>query len=211
MSANKAGRKDNETRAKARDSRSVGEQARSFRAGAIGGGPGTGGEGQSERVPRQRRGGAARSTDSLESPNTDLVPLSDPALGAPAPSPDIPLSHYKGTALKNIGRDPSGRVIPHKRSEVTARKVAIWVAGGYNKNDISVFLNVRPGLVEQCYGIELNHGADRVGMQMTQHIVARAKKSDRMAMFYAKARMGWREGDTATPTDVSPLNIHLHL
>jgi hypothetical protein len=48
-------------------------------------------------------------------------------------------------------------------------------------------------------------------MQMTQHIVARAKKSDRMAMFYAKARMGWREGDTATPTDVSPLNIHLHL
>lgn len=129
---------------------------------------------------------------------------------APTDLDKLSLSHYRGTALKNVGRDARGRVIPHKRSEIVARKVAAWAAGGYNKNDIAVLLNIRPGLVEECYGRELNHGERMVGMELTDHIVKRAKKSDRMAIFYAKSRMGWRDGD-GKPEDTGILDIHIHL
>lgn len=139
----------------------------------------------------------------------DIPTLPAPVPPAPVPAGDPPLEHYKGTALKNIGRDKNGKVIPHKRSEITAKKVSIWVAAGYNVNDIAVFLNIRPGLVKECYGREINHGEQLVGMDMSNHIVARAKKSDRMAIFYAKARMGWRDGDTKAP-ETGLLNIHIH-
>jgi len=122
---------------------------------------------------------------------------------------DIPLQHYKGTALMHVGRDAAGKVIPHHRSEVTARKVAVWIAGGAVVNDIAVRLNIRPGLVKQCYGRELEFGQGQVNMDMAGSIIKRAKKSDRMAIFYAKARMGWRDGEQAA-TDVPLLNIHIH-
>lgn len=207
MSANKAAAKDNETGAGKRASASLPRKRMQED-------PRKGGKGQSARVPRQGAGGFAPSTGSLlPAPSgkapalPSQVPPRDPELLSDGA---YPTTHYKGTALKNIGRYPDGKVIPHKRSAVTAKKVAIWVAGGYNKNDIAVLLNIRPGLVERHYGVELHHGGDVVGMRMTEHIVRRAKKSDRMAMFYAKARMGWREGDSATPVDVSPLQIHIH-
>ena len=161
-----------------------------------------GGGAKEKRVPSKARGSFDLSTDA---PDLNPAPLME------RQDADPPISHYKGTSLMNIGRYPNGKVIPHKRSEPTARKVAVWVSGGYNKNDVAVFLNIRPGLVEQCYGLELRHGAERVGMKMTEHIVARAKKSDVMAKFFAKSRMGWRDGETAAPLDVSPLSIHLHL
>lgn len=180
--------------------------------------------GQAKRVPAQGAGASAQSM----TPNHPISPaqagssfLSDTtpdfpgSPGAEVLPPDdgsgdnIPLSHYKGVALANVGRDRHGRVIPHKRSEVTARKVALWVAGGATPNDIAVRLNIRPGLVKECYGLELEYGQGQVNMDMAGSIIKRAKKSDRLAVFYAKARMGWRDGDSAA-LDVPMLNIHIH-
>lgn len=101
-------------------------------------------------------------------------------------------------------------MIPHRRSENVAQQIREWVAGGYDLNAISVRLNIRPGLIKEHYSVELAMGADHVGMDMTSHILSRAKQSDRMAVFFAKAKMGWRDGD-GKPQDVSVLDIHIHL
>lgn len=153
--------------------------------------PRIGGEGQRTRVPPARA----------------VMPHSgdDADVGEAV----IPLSHYKGTSLKNIGRDKNGRVIPHKRSEKTAVKVRMWAAGGYSENDIAIMLNIRPGLVRECYGKELNHGKDMVGMDLTAHAYKRAKQNDNMLRFVLKARHDWRDGESR-PTEVGLLNIHIH-
>lgn len=178
------------------------------------------GEGQSSRVPSAGAGGL-HSGDEPQmrecapplSENLPYDPVSDlpPSVSSSEVETVEPeLSHYKGLALKNVGRDSRGRVIPHKRSEQTAQQVAIWVAGGYDLNAIAVRMNIRPGLVKECYGRELATGADQVGMEVTEHIVARTKKSDRMAIFFAKAKMGWRDGESK-PLDTGVLNIHIHV
>jgi len=138
-------------------------------------------------------------------PDTDLP---DP----PQVPEGAPLSHYKGTSLKNVGRDlKTGKSIPHKRSELVAAKIAKWVAGGYTINDIAVHLNIRPGLIRQEYGREINHGAEVVGMEMTESIVDRAKKSDALAIFYARARMGWKgDGEASSPSlPLAPVNVQV--
>lgn len=145
---------------------------------------------------------------------TPLSPENQPHVPASVSSTEVEtvepeLSHYKGIALKNVGRDAKGHVIPHKRSEQTAEQVAIWAAGGYDLNAIAVRMNIRPGLVKECYGKELALGSELVGMEVTEHIVARVKKSDRMAIFYAKAKMGWRDGESK-PLETGVLNIHIH-
>lgn len=155
------------------------------------GGPANRGEGQSERVPRQ---GAGVHPSGDDPTGYEVLP---------------PLSHYKGTSLANIGRDKNGRVIPHKRSEKTALQVARWATGGYTKNDIAIALNIRPGLVEECYGKELRHGKDFVGMDMTAHVIKRAKHNDNMARFVLKSQFGWRDGESK-PLDTGLLNIHIH-
>jgi len=160
--------------------------------------------GQSARVPDK---GEGMPTFGDDPQITTLLPPSVPLL--PLPSEGAPLSHYKGTALRFIGRDSRGRVLPHKYSSKTAKHIAIWIAGGYNVNDICVALNIRPGLLRELYGKEINHGLEMVGMDVTTHIVDRVKKSDRMAIFFAKSRMGWRDGDSQ-PIDTGVLAIHIH-
>lgn len=151
--------------------------------------------GQSARVPPQVAG-------ERLSGDTPQVPSNPPALS------DEP-TDYKGISLAKIGYDASGKVIPHKRSEKIARQIKTWVAGGYDFNAICIALNLRPGLVKRHYTTEIQMGLDLIGMEMTSHIVARAKKSDRMAIFFAKARMGWRDGESAK-VDTGVLNIHMH-
>jgi len=109
-----------------------------------------------------------------------------------------------------VGRDAGGKVIPHIRSEKIAQQIREWVAGGYDLNAIAVRINVRPGLIREHYAVELAMGSEHVGMDMTSHILKRAKESDRMAVFFAKAKMGWRDGD-AKPLDTGLLDIHIHL
>lgn len=164
--------------------------------------------GAKARGSHQRRSGESSSGDDP----SDMVipPSSDPeASSVPIPAPAAPLTDYKGTSLKLVGRDRAGKVIPHKRSEKTARQVAAFVMAGYTKNDVAIALNIRPGLVEECYGKELRHGKDMVGMNLATHIVNRAKQSDRMAIFLAKSQYNYRDGDSK-PTDTGLLNIHIH-
>lgn len=120
------------------------------------------------------------------------------------------LTQYKGVSLVNVGRDTrTGKVIPHHRTEKLAAQIKIWVAGGANVNDIAIRINVRPGLIKQHYGKELATGEAEIHQDVHEHLLTRVKKSDRVAIFYAKARMGYRDGD-AKPTDTGILNIHIH-
>lgn len=141
-------------------------------------------------------------------PSHDSLPATLNAL--PLPDEDASLTEYKGTSLRNIGLDKKGQVIQYVRSTKIARQVAVWVAGGYSANDICIRLNMRPGKLKELYGQEIAHGLEMVGMEMTSHIVSRAKKSDRMAVFFAKARMGWRDGDSKPLDTGGLLNVHIH-
>lgn len=170
--------------------------------------PANRGEGQSARVPSALAGVRHSGDDPQDSRIIDLQPTSTtltPIDGTPEE-----LSHYKGVSLKNVGRDVRGRVIPHKRQEKLAKQIMVWVAGGFNVNDIAIRINVRPGLIKQNYGKELATGETEVHMDVHNHLLTRVKKSDRMAIFYAKARMGYRDGDTKA-VDTGVLNINIHL
>lgn len=128
----------------------------------------------------------------------------------PAPAEGASLSEYKGYSLKNIGLDVNGKTIPHKYSSKTAKQITLWVAGGADANAICVRLNMRPGKLKELYGKELAIGLDTFGMDLTTHLAGRAKKSDRVAIFMAKARLGWRDGDSK-PIDTGVLEINIHL
>lgn len=124
-------------------------------------------------------------------------------------SQDLPISHYKGVSLARVGRDSSGRVIQHKYSAHTAEQVALWVAGGYDANAICIMLNMRPGVLKELYGKEIQMGVEKIGMEFSSNLYRRAKKSDRLAIFFAKAKLGWRDGESAQ-NNQSLLNIHIH-
>lgn len=128
----------------------------------------------------------------------------------PLPAPNAPLSHYKGFSLKNVGRDSKGRVIPYRYSTKVARQISQWTLGGYDENAICVALNMRPGILKQLYGKELAVGSDLAGMDLTSHIMKRAKASDRMAIFVAKAKMGWRDGESRPLDTGGLLSITIH-
>lgn len=153
--------------------------------------------GQASRVPSA---GAVESSSGDEP--QELVSHSSPNYSQE-------LTSYKGIALKNIGKGRDGKIIPHKRSEKIAKQIVRWVAGGFNVNDMAVRLNVRPGHLRQHYYKELQTGETRVHMDVHDHLLQRVKKSDRMAVFYAKARMGYRDGDVK-PIDTGLLAIHIH-
>lgn len=114
------------------------------------------------------------------------------------PPPDLGAFSFpvsRGTAAL-AGRDDLGRAIPHVRNEATARVVSALVACGATDIDIAVHLDIRPGQLRASYAHELEHGAFPHSMQVAKAILDRAKLGDpRFALFWAKARMGWKEND----------------
>lgn len=180
--------------------------------------PRKGGGGQARRVPSTRAGvrhsGDKKISPVLMLPSPDspatLVPSNETPT-TPSESEDLlpELSHYKGVSLKNVGRDARGRVITHKRSEKLAKQIAVWVAGGADVNAIAIRVNIRPGLLKQEYEREISLGTENVHMDVHEHLLKRVKKSDRIAIFYAKAKMGYRDGESAQ-ANASFLAIHIH-
>lgn len=128
------------------------------------------------------------------------------------PPEDIPrLPDIKAASLVNVGKDPqTGKVIPHRRSEKIANIVKRHAIAGTDENTICLLLNIRPGQLRQHYGRELDTAIAETNADVAQAIVKQAKKGHPiLSRFYAKARMGWRDGEQST-VPVSPLNIHIH-
>ena len=148
----------------------------------------------------------------LADPEPDSLPSSSPDL-VPGPSEKESFTDAARTvSVKNAGLDPvTGKVIPHKPTSRVRALVSRMVATGLDENEIAVTLNIRPGQLRQHYGRELAYGKAEIDAAVGGAIINRAVKGDpRMAIFYAKAKMGWRDGDSK-PVDVSPLNLHIHL
>lgn len=132
---------------------------------------------------------------------------------------DMPPKHPPpGTVLRQpqlgnrLGRDINGKIIPHKRDERIAAQIVEWVAIGAGENEIAQFLQIRPGVLHKHYKYELSNGKFVNDMQVGNTILAMAKSgvNERMTLFYAKARMGWRESDSNDTNNVALLNIHIH-
>ena len=109
---------------------------------------------------------------------------------------DFSALKYDSGIKSAAGVDELGRTIPHVRNEATARIVSMLVACGARPIDIAIHLDIRPGQLNECYRHELEHGAFPHHMQVAKTILDRAKLGDpRFSLFYAKSRMGWKEGD----------------
>ena len=113
--------------------------------------------------------------------------------------------------MKDVGRDPAtGKVIPHERNERLAKQVGMYVAAGMTENDIAEMLNIRPGLLRECYGKELKHGLNQMVVDVATAMKQQAVNGDVAAgKFLLKARAGWKDGEGAAVA-VSPLAIHIH-
>lgn len=142
-----------------------------------------------------------------------------PGSSVPPPEPEVLPANSgsfadqtKSVSTRMAGIDPkTGKVIPHTPTPRVRALVKQWVATGADENEIAVLLNIRPGHLRQHYARELEIGKTEIDMAVGGAIISKAKKGDpRMAIFYAKARMGWRDGDSK-PLDVSPFNLHIHL
>lgn len=110
------------------------------------------------------------------------------------------------------GRDHTGKVIPHERSEAIAKQIADWVAIGAGENEIAMYLNIRLGVLRKCYKFELATGQFKNNMEVGTKILEMAKsgENERMTILWAKARMGWRESDKNDQNNDGILNIHIH-
>lgn len=104
-----------------------------------------------------------------------------------------------------------GRVIPHERDEAIAEQVATWVALGAGDNEIAGYLGIRIGQLRKHYKRELATGKFENDMAVGQTILQLAKLGvPQMSIFYAKARMGWRDNDKNDSNNEGLLNIHIH-
>lgn len=113
---------------------------------------------------------------------------------------------------RELGRDTSGKIIPHVRDQELADRIIDWVAIGAGENEIAQFLNMRLGVLRKNYAYELSNGKFVNDMAVGGTILNLAKsgQSERMTLLYAKARMGWRESDKNDSNNEALLNIHIH-
>jgi len=114
-------------------------------------------------------------------------------------------------SMKDVGKDPeTGKVIPHERNELLAKRVAFHVAAGMGPDEICEMLNIRPGQLKECYGNELKHGLNKANVSVAKAVYDSAIAGDTTAgKFWLKARAGWKDGEGAQGS-VSPLQIHIH-
>jgi hypothetical protein len=122
-------------------------------------------------------------------------------------------SHFKAPAMKNIGKDADGKVIPHQRSEEVAQIVLHYTGMGAGLNFIAAMLNIRPGLVKECYGKELEYSVERANVEVAGAAfrMATSEQDPAMTKFWLKARAKWRDGDNAEDKNNSLFNINIHL
>lgn len=169
---------------------------------------------------QQERGVLPQSTDHTphttfsegSRPDGDTPPDSDTGSQQliPFPSPMVNLSAMRGLSLKNVGKDKEGKTIPHVRTEKIAALISHMVACGASENDISLYLNIRPGQLRQHYEYELNNGAFAHNMEVAGAILQNAKEGNLNAgIFWTKARMGWDDKSQEKIT-ASPLQINIH-
>ena len=139
---------------------------------------------------------------------TDAGSLSTafPEIGVTLPE----VKRYRLPPMKTVGRDADGKVIPHVRSEETAKLVAHLVGTGSEINFICAAINIRPGQLKVLYSAELEHGkalAD-AEVQMAAHAMAKSGLNGEMTRFWLKSRAGWSDKDKQVEDNL--FNIHIH-
>jgi hypothetical protein len=169
----------------------------------------------------KRAGSHRRGRDADHAPQTppdalsyfpvDTPPSVPPALSGPVDGRPT-LSSLRNPSAKNAGRLPDGTVKKHKPDTYTRERVKKYVAFGASENEIAVLLDIRPGQLRTYYARELSVGALENHMKVGSAILTGALKgNDKLAIFWAKARMGWKDGNVGPgDKEVPPLNIHIH-
>lgn len=147
---------------------------------------------------------------STDSPSQNTLSLSI-AIDPPPEYPEPGTMKTQPKLGRNHGRDLDGKVIPHERTDVLAEQVARWVACGAGDNEIAAYLGIRVGQLRKFYKNELETGKFKNDMDVAGTILNLAKLGvPQMSIFWAKARMGWRDTDKNDQNNNALLNIHIH-
>ena len=149
-----------------------------------------------------------------------VYPVASDILSVPSILPTVEMDKFPepdGMSRTNTkipwvhGRESDGKIIFHERSEETAGMVLNWVAMGATDNDMAAYLGIRPGQLREHYAHELNNGKFVNDMAVGKTILSLAKAGvPQLSIFWAKARMGWRDTDKAEQNNAALLNIHIH-
>lgn len=141
-------------------------------------------------------------TEGLQNVNTEDKP--------PEPGTLLDPTCRTNALSKAIGRDMDGKVIQHQYDPEVAKQIAKWIGLGAHINEIAQYLNLRPGVIKKHYKHEIETGQFQVNMSVAESILDMTRKEPSVAMFFAKARMGWRDKDKADEAGDGLLNIHIH-
>ncbi len=147
---------------------------------------------------------------STDSPPENTLSLSI-AIDPPPEYPEPGTVKTQPKLGRNHGRGLDGKVLPHERTDVLAKQVARWVACGAGDNEIAAYLGIRVGQLRKFYKHELETGQFENNMDVAGTILNLAKAGvPQMSIFWAKARMGWRDTDKNDQNNNALLNIHIH-
>jgi len=127
-----------------------------------------------------------------------------PKAPAKAPRP-VPAA----APVRGPKKGADGRVLAYQREEKAAKLVELGKAIGYTHEQIARLIGVSEDTLSRHYAEELEHGAERINAAIAANLARIASSGqDRTAVtaaiFWAKARMGWR--DTAVAVDVGAVN-----
>jgi hypothetical protein len=136
-----------------------------------------------------------------------------PFYAGPFPRTVRQTNRFRAPSVKNVGKDKNGKVIPHLRSEEIAAIVLHYTGMGASLNFIAAHLNIRPGLIKECYGKELEYAVERTNVEVAGAAFRMATNEEDGAMtkFWLKSRAKWRDGDNAEDRNNSLFNINIHL
>ncbi len=114
--------------------------------------------------------------------------------------------------MRGVGRDPrTGKVIQYARNELTASLIMQYVANGAEFNDICIMLNMRPGVLKELYGRELDAGLPAANMNVASNVYRQAAFTPniRAAELWMRNRAGW-DKDQKKVDETPMLNIIIH-
>lgn len=153
---------------------------------------------------------ATPSSDEVQEDPGANMPIASyyPRFGGSLPAN---MNNVRLPAMRDVGKDTDGKVIPHKRSEKVAKAVAELALAGTPENTICAILNIRPGHLKQYYSNELSHTRTIVDARLASSAYALALAGDGpMLKYMTKARLNWRDGDIAGDGAAFFQNIHIH-
>ena len=140
-------------------------------------------------------------------PEGPKKPTSPPHLTVVSDTVKAPRRTKGPAPVKDAPQSQSGQVAIRHPNKPCSAAVALGAAMGMTKQQIAARAGISVNTIDDHYREEWETGADQINMAIVANIVTTAKspthpKAMTAAIYWTKARMGWRDGTgSARPGD----------